>query len=91
MKVSWKGDSKLETPKSLTLTRRDAILGLTSLSTTATAICSPQIAEARIMEAEMFSKIKETIEMLIEKVGLSKRKENDEEKLPPVPPPSTKE
>lgn len=89
--VRCKENSELETPRRLCITRRDALICLTTLSVSGIGVSSsPEIAEARITKKEMRQKIKEKLDMLREKAGLSKRKKKDKEKSP-SPPPSTKE
>lgn len=91
VKVRCKGDAKLEAPKQLCVTRRDALICLTTLSASGIGISSPKVAEARMTKDEIRRKIKEKFEMLREKAGLSRRKENDKEKSPSTPPSTKKE
>ncbi|KAH9617623.1 hypothetical protein KSS87_006086 [Heliosperma pusillum] len=80
--IRCKGHSDFEAPVKLTFSRRDAIISLTTLASAAISISSPNTAEARISKGEMRRKIKEKLELLREKAGVSKQKESNKEKSP---------
>ncbi|KAJ8447657.1 hypothetical protein Cgig2_031711 [Carnegiea gigantea] len=88
--IRWKVDSDHETPKTLSVSRRDAMLSLIALSVTAIGMSSPETAEARMSKAEMKRKIREKLQQLREKASLSKKEESDKAKPLSPHPPSTK-
>jgi len=67
------------------------MLSLTALTVTAIDVSSPDTAQARITKAEMKQKVREKLQQLREKAGLSKKEESDNGKASSPPPLSTKD
>ncbi|XP_050373260.1 uncharacterized protein LOC126790925 [Argentina anserina] len=79
-------------PRVLGVSRRDLMLSLPAATLAAVTLFSAEPAEARIVKLEIKRKIREKLEMLREKAGLSKPKNNEGKQpaasSPPAPVPS---
>ncbi|KAL8161273.1 hypothetical protein V2J09_012762 [Rumex salicifolius] len=78
--VKCDGSSRSRAPNTLKVARREMALGLTAVFLTG----ATGNAEARVVKPEIRRKIREKLEMLREKAGLSKKKD-DTKKAPPPP------
>jgi hypothetical protein len=96
LQVKSEEERRLEAPMNLGVSRRDMMIYLTAGALMSGAT---DPAEARVVKPEIRRKIREKLDMLREKAGLSKPKNEDgikispeqpsakEKKLPPLPPP----